>query len=201
LRGFSLIELMVVVVIIAITAALALPNMTKRLRDRKVADATERLAAVYRGARTRAMSRGSAVLVRYTSADQTVRVLEALRGAGGGDGCATLPSSSCLATDWTNAASGQFRELETFSASAVEDMQVLLFPPESTTTPGNFELCYTPLGRSLVRINAPTDPNAFTRYAGVATLRVFKGTLAEPLGLVRTVSVLPNGSARVGTAQ
>ena len=57
-RGFTLVELMVVVVMITVLATLAIPLVTEQLRDRRTQEAAERVAGVYRDARMRAMGRG-----------------------------------------------------------------------------------------------------------------------------------------------
>src|SRR5688572_14870591 len=63
-RGFTLIELCAVVLIITVFAAVAIPTAVSQLRDRRMQEAARRIGMVYRQARLRALGRGSAVLVR-----------------------------------------------------------------------------------------------------------------------------------------
>src|SRR5690606_14583117 len=106
-RGFTLMEMLAVVVLITILAAIAIPLATKQMRDRRTHEAAQQVATLYQSARMRAMGRGSAVLVRYVpGAPATFELLEAQRGPattpeGAVDAaCAALPVSSCLTTNW-----------------------------------------------------------------------------------------------------
>jgi prepilin-type N-terminal cleavage/methylation domain-containing protein len=66
-RGFTLIELMVVVVIIAIFAAIAIPAVLTASYDRKVFEMAHRTAQLLQSARAHAIATGSAHLVTMTT--------------------------------------------------------------------------------------------------------------------------------------
>ncbi len=65
-RAFSLIELMVVVALVGITSAMAVPSFAELMADRRVQTDASQIASLLREARARAMARGSAVLVAFT---------------------------------------------------------------------------------------------------------------------------------------
>lgn len=65
-RGFTLVELMVVVAIIGILAAFSTPTMTRSVRRSEARSAATNVAQVIRAARTQAMSRGEVVLLRIS---------------------------------------------------------------------------------------------------------------------------------------
>lgn len=188
-RGFTLIELMVVVVIITILAAAAVPVFVNRMRERRVQQAAGEVASLYRSARSRALGRGAAVLVRY-SEETGFEVLESIEGASGlaersrstETECASLPARSCLRSDWAgdNARSvgalkgSGYTTTATFGSSQRETLDV----------------CFTPSGRSFVRVETDDPLVAFT---SPISFRLH----SETTGRDRDVLVLPNGTARL----
>ncbi|HSC85960.1 MAG TPA: prepilin-type N-terminal cleavage/methylation domain-containing protein, partial [Polyangiaceae bacterium] len=78
--GFTLVELMVVVLIITILAVIAVPGISRQLANRRARTSADFIATLYRNARLRAMARGSAVLVRFDAATSRYEVREAIWG-------------------------------------------------------------------------------------------------------------------------
>jgi prepilin-type N-terminal cleavage/methylation domain-containing protein len=59
-RGFTLLELMVVITLVAILAAIAVPKMAVARNDRLAFDYARQTSELFHNARARAMGRGSA---------------------------------------------------------------------------------------------------------------------------------------------
>jgi type II secretory pathway pseudopilin PulG len=189
-----------VVVIVGIFATLAIPQVTRRLRDRRVHETAQRVALVYQQARLRAMGQGGAVLVRYTPGGGNqgrLETREALVGTGTA-ACALVPATSCM-QDWDVATTGRFRVVDTLELSTQPYLDNVFATATTAPTPAvatNYmDICFSPLGRAFARY-ANTSPLA--PMIGVPRVDVYRGSNATtPVGLTRSVLVLPSGIARL----
>jgi prepilin-type N-terminal cleavage/methylation domain-containing protein len=193
-RGFTLLELMAVVLIITVFSALAIPTAVGQMRDRRVQEAARRIGLVYREARLRALGRGSAVLVRFTGGVMTVHEARLGVAVGGDAGCIDLPVSSCLNTDWSSVTAQRVVDGFQVAASGELSNLVLAVTDSSDTPVPNLDICFTPLGRAFDR-RAITPGSAFAPFAST-----YVASLSRP-GTTRTrqVALMPNGTARLVT--
>ena len=189
-------ELLTVVAIIGILAAAASPSFVRLMRDRRVNDAAQQMADLYRSARSRAMGRGSATLVRWNAAANPptdanpaghLTIREAVVGAGGG---AMLPSTSCSATSWLDA-SPTSRYVASFDERRPRfEPAVAAFQNAQGGPLGYAEICYTPRGRTFVRY---TPAGVFQPLNSVPRIEV-TNTRTK---MRRYIILPPNGVARV----
>jgi type IV fimbrial biogenesis protein FimT len=190
--GFTLLELMVVVIMVGVLAVLAVPAMSTQMRDRRTNQAAHEVAVLIRQARARAMGRGTAVLIRYDTATQGKLEMREAQNVDAGR-CLSLPATSCLTTDW-DAASPQNRLVTSFDPTtlgAYANVQVNFLKPDGSDGGGAVDVCFTPLGRPYRRFAhiGNFDPMPEVPYLEVKPV--------DGIGLTRRVLLLPTGSSRL----
>lgn len=193
-RGFTLLELMAVVLIITVFAAVSAPTITGQLRDRRVQESARKIAMLYRQARLRSMGRGAAVLVRFTSGQFEVH--EARLGpAAAVSACADLPVSSCVDTVWSDTNSTHLVDWHIESTTGDTAGTTIAVTDSSGGDRPALDICFTPMGRTFVR-ESVSDADAFDTLSETYVATVDRTGMPRP----RRVVLMPNGTARLSTS-
>ena len=198
--GFTLLELMTVVVLVGVLALVAVPVATLAMRENRSASAAQSIALMYQVARSRAIGRGVPVLVRFT--DGRFEVREPVAPDGGT--LVSVTSCSVPVDLWLNPGDSELIDSfellgqspyklvrVEFSAYVADSFGAATQSVISSGTAA--DVCFTPSGRMMYREGTV----AFGAEARTLAIRVGQVDDGVEVGTSRTVFVLPNGVARV----
>jgi type II secretion system protein H len=192
--GFTLLELLIVVIMIGIIVTLAIPSIASQMKDRRMNQAAHQVALIYRQARALAMGRGSAVLVHFDSGTVTQGRIEMREAQDVNPAhCLNLPASSCSQANW-DAASPQNRLVTTFDPTDLDvykNVQLKVLLSDGKAAGNSVDICFSPLGRAFRRLSfaGAFNPMNDVPYVEVSPIDTF--------GRTRTVLIMPNGASRL----
>jgi Tfp pilus assembly protein FimT len=211
---------MVVVIIVGLLAALAVPSMRLATYDRHAYEDAGAVMQLFREARLRAVARGSAVLVTMSSsgtADRgTFNVYEAV-AQDPNDTSGTgfhMPVRTCKSptSPWALPPANTSLLIDALNLNgtpeADADIETRLWTytggannSVSTLQPAAANVCYTPLGRSYFTTTAGSlNFNGLQPSMTVLAVQVLRGATSGITGAsTRVVVVEPNGMPRILT--
>jgi prepilin-type N-terminal cleavage/methylation domain-containing protein len=198
-RGFTLMELMVVVIIISVFAALAIPSMLQGRHERRAFGAAADISAIVREARTRAIGRGAAQLVTFTLGNgaPTRGRFEHFENANP----ITLEprADGCKLAEWTLGGPTSTAVLiNRFALDGGVDVNADLETSQlvgGVKQTGVVHICFSPSGRVYVANGGVALLRTSNGMANALTIQVERTTG----GPSRRVVIMPSGATRIIT--
>lgn len=196
--GFSLLELMVVVVIIALLSALAIPTMLQAARERRVQQAAISVLDAFRNARGRAMYRGRAQMLVVQPSGGALRI-ELYEGT----------SNVCRNGRFGNLSG----TLNVNSLADVLDLNDAVYTRDDLvaeiTRPGGtsyLRVCFTPLGNTFFGTTVYTGANDawsndynLVGVGGAFQIDLYQFRSGQVAGVRRRVLIPIGGTPRMRT--
>ncbi len=181
-RGFTLIELSLVIVIVGIVAAISYPSTTGMIRNERRAQAQRGVATLITEARALAMGRGGSVLVRYPDPQGNIEVRQATVGTNAG-GCTNVPDLGCTRPDrWDNDVESRY--VDGVSVAPIATGMKVETPHGEI---GTISLCFSPQGRTWAVLGTDDWAPLKGEVSFVST---------DSKGIEHRVLVLPTGATR-----
>jgi len=174
-RGFTLLEIMAVVMMIGIFAAAAAPSFIAQMRDGRVRQASMQVSELYRMSRTRALANGRATRFVWDSSVGARGYLKVEQ--------TTDVDPTCAATNWQ-----LINDLNP-SDSRYSLAQLQLKDSGGNSRPAGL-VCFTPLGRAFL---SPAPGMPMIPMPGVPRIVVTN----SDTNFTRTVFLPPNGASRL----
>ncbi len=216
-RGFTLIELMVVVILVGIMVMLAVPSMSSARYDRRVYDDAASIAQVVRDARARAMGRGAAIVVQLSNASSSRGSYLVYEAVTGNSSLTTAnieagvenrtPDSRCRRgdlnlLDTTKNVLVESTMLDNQTEISADILSVVVGPTGIVPTAGSAFLCFTPGGHTYYSEGTTANFDSALPMTSPMTVIVRRrnvaGSSASPdFGLRRRVVIAPSGNTRV----
>jgi prepilin-type N-terminal cleavage/methylation domain-containing protein len=200
-RGFTLAEVLTVIVLIGVLASIASPSFIRLMRDRGVSRATMQVMDAYRTARARSLER-DAIVVRFSATGgpggvPRIELYEAVTQEVG------APPPTCNATAWgPGSPTSRLLAGMNFSpdpeaspttdgdeAGAIE-LSPPVFADENGGPKGFADVCFTARGKTWIRYVAG---DSFTPLSGVPSVAMIN----KRTGFKRVVFIPPNSPARI----
>ena len=159
-RGYTLVELMVVVAIIGILAAISTPLMMRTSRRASAREAASAVAGILRAARSQAMSRGEAVLVTINL--NGPNVVELRRYDLDPTAAGVQPARSCLQAQDVTQYTGNVPAATLPLSELDPNMRLIVAGAQGGTPvlPGTpLNLCFSPDGSIRTAAGSPVGTN------------------------------------------